>query len=60
VNFAFAPEHDELRSSLRRFFASKSPMSEVRRLAETQDGYDPLVWKQMAQQLGLQGLAIPE
>jgi alkylation response protein AidB-like acyl-CoA dehydrogenase len=60
VNFAFSPEQEELRSSLRRFFASKSPISEVRRLAETADGYDPLVWKQMAEQLGLQGLAIPE
>jgi alkylation response protein AidB-like acyl-CoA dehydrogenase len=60
VNFAFTPEQEELRGSLRSFFASKSPVSEVRRLAETADGYDPLVWKQMAQQLGLQGLAIPE
>jgi alkylation response protein AidB-like acyl-CoA dehydrogenase len=60
VNFAFSPEQEELRGSLRRFFASKSPTSEVRRLAETADGYDPLVWKQMAEQLGLQGLAIPE
>ncbi|HEX4289139.1 MAG TPA: acyl-CoA dehydrogenase family protein [Trebonia sp.] len=60
MNFAFTPEHRELRDSLRRFFASKSPMAEVRRLADSPDGYDPLVWKQMAQQLGLQGLAIPE
>lgn len=27
---------------------------------ETEDGYDPAVWSQMAEQLGLQGLAIPE
>src|SRR3981081_2122072 len=27
---------------------------------ETTDGYDPAVWAQMANQLGLQGLAIPE
>ena len=60
MNFVFTPEQEELRSSLRRFFASRSPTSEVRRLADTADGYDPLVWKQMAEQLGLQGLAIPE
>jgi alkylation response protein AidB-like acyl-CoA dehydrogenase len=60
VNFAFTADQEELRGTLRRFFASKSPVSEVRRLAETADGYDPLVWKQMAEQLGLQGLAIPE
>jgi alkylation response protein AidB-like acyl-CoA dehydrogenase len=60
VNFTFTPEQDELRESLRRFLADKSPSSEVRRLMETDEGYDPLVWKQMADQLGLQGLAIPE
>src|SRR5436190_17246614 len=27
---------------------------------ETTEGYDPAVWKQMGEQLGLQGLAIPE
>jgi alkylation response protein AidB-like acyl-CoA dehydrogenase len=27
---------------------------------ETDDGFDPAVWSQMADQLGLQGLAIPE
>jgi alkylation response protein AidB-like acyl-CoA dehydrogenase len=27
---------------------------------ETEEGYDPAVWAQMAQQLGLQGLHIPE
>jgi alkylation response protein AidB-like acyl-CoA dehydrogenase len=38
----------------------KSPESEVRRLMETTDGYDQAVWTQMAEQLGLQGLTIPE
>ena len=32
----------------------------MRRLMETTEGYDPAVWKQMGEQLGLQGLAIPE
>jgi alkylation response protein AidB-like acyl-CoA dehydrogenase len=60
VNFAFSPEQEEFRQSLRRFLADKSPAAEVRRLMETDDGYDPQVWKQLADQLGLQGLAIPE
>jgi alkylation response protein AidB-like acyl-CoA dehydrogenase len=60
VNFAFSPEQEEFRLSLRRFLADKSPAAEVRRLMETDDGYDPQVWKQLADQLGLQGLAIPE
>jgi alkylation response protein AidB-like acyl-CoA dehydrogenase len=60
VNFAFNSEQEELRHFLRRFLADKSPAAEVRRLMETGEGYDPQVWKQMADQLGLQGLAIPE
>jgi alkylation response protein AidB-like acyl-CoA dehydrogenase len=60
VNFAFSEEQEELRKSVRRFLDDKSPEAEVRRLMETTDGYDPAVWTQMAQQLGLQGLAIPE
>src|ERR1700735_2205957 len=60
VKFAFSPEQEEFRQSLRRFLADKSPAAEVRRLMETDAGYDPQVWKQLADQLGLQGLAIPE
>jgi alkylation response protein AidB-like acyl-CoA dehydrogenase len=60
VNFAFSQEQEEFRQSLRRFLADKSPAAEVRRLMETDAGYDPQVWKQLAGQLGLQGLAIPE
>ncbi len=60
MNFAFSEEQDELRKSVRRFLEDKSPETEVRRLMETTDGYDPAVWTQMAEQLGLQSLIIPE
>jgi alkylation response protein AidB-like acyl-CoA dehydrogenase len=60
VNFAFSDEQEELRRSVRRFLAEKSPETEVRRLMETEQGYDPAVWAQMANQLGLQSLTIPE
>src|SRR4051794_22995251 len=60
VNFAFSEEQEELRRSVRRFLEGKCSETEVRRLIETTDGYDPAVWKQMGAQLGLQGLAIPE
>ncbi|MCQ0014222.1 acyl-CoA dehydrogenase family protein [Actinomadura madurae] len=53
-------EQRELRDALRRFFADRSPAAEVRRLMGTAEGYDPKVWAQMAEQLGLQGLAIAE
>jgi alkylation response protein AidB-like acyl-CoA dehydrogenase len=60
VNFAFSDEQEELRRTVRAFLEQKSPETEVRRLMDTEDGYDPSVWKQMGEQLGLQGLAIPE
>ena len=60
MNFAFSEEQEELRRSVRRFLEDKSPISEVRRLMETTDGFDRAVWDQMANQLGLQALAIPE
>ena len=60
MNFAFSEEQEELRKSVRKFLEQKSDSPEVRRLMETEEGYDPDVWNQMAQQLGLQGLAIPE
>ncbi len=60
VEFGFSEEQEELRKSVRRFLEDKSPVSEVRRLMETSEGYDAAVWAQMADQLGLQSLAIPE
>ena len=60
MNFAFSEEQEELRRTVRSFLEQKSPETEVRRLMETDEGYDPAVWKQMGEQLGLQGLAIPE
>ena len=60
MNFAFSEEQEELRRTVRQFLEAKSPETEVRRLMETAEGYDTSVWKQMGQELGLQGLAIPE
>ncbi len=60
MNFAFSEEQEELRSSVRKFLEDKSPSAEVRRLMEGDIGYDPGVWQQMADQLGLQAMAIPE
>jgi alkylation response protein AidB-like acyl-CoA dehydrogenase len=56
----FSEEQEELRRSVRRFLEQRSPSREVRRLMATAEGYDPSVWSQMAEQLGLQSLTIPE
>jgi len=60
MNFGFSEEQEELRKMVRRFLEEKSPETEVRRLMATPEGYDPDVWTQMANELALQGLGIPE
>jgi alkylation response protein AidB-like acyl-CoA dehydrogenase len=60
MSFSFTDEQEEFRSVLRRFLAEKSPTAEVRRLMETEDGYDGEVWRQLSQELGLTAVHIPE
>jgi alkylation response protein AidB-like acyl-CoA dehydrogenase len=60
MNFAFSEEQEELRRIVRQFLDAKSSEAEVRRLMETTEGYDPTVWSQMANELGLQSLIVPE
>jgi alkylation response protein AidB-like acyl-CoA dehydrogenase len=60
MNFAFSEEQEELRKTVRAFLEAKSSESAVREQMETEDGFDPAVWSQMGEQMGLQGLAIPE
>ncbi|NNN00484.1 MAG: acyl-CoA/acyl-ACP dehydrogenase [Acidimicrobiaceae bacterium] len=60
MNFGFTEEQEELRKMVKRFLDEKSPETEVRRLMATAEGYDPQVWAQMANELALQGLGIPE
>jgi len=60
MNFGFSEEQEELRKMVKRFLDEKSPETEVRRLMATDEGYDPAVWDQMASELALQGLGIPE
>jgi alkylation response protein AidB-like acyl-CoA dehydrogenase len=50
----------DFRQSVRGFLSARSPVTEVRRLMETGSGFDEAVWAEMAGQLGLQGLTIPE
>lgn len=53
-------EHDELRSVVRRFLADRSDSDSVRTAIDGGGLGDPAVWRQMAEQLGLQGLVVPE
>ena len=60
MNFAFSDEQEEFRSVLRRFLEEKAPPAEVRRMLAAPAGFDPALWKQMAAELGLQGIHLPE
>jgi alkylation response protein AidB-like acyl-CoA dehydrogenase len=60
MNFAFTEEQEELRKTVRAFLEAKSSEEAVREQMETENGFDPAVWSQMAEQMGLQGLHVPE
>ncbi|MFN6118519.1 MAG: acyl-CoA dehydrogenase family protein [Actinomycetes bacterium] len=60
MNFAFTEDKVELRKTVRQFLEAMSPESAVREQMETEAGYVAAVWSQMGEQMGLQGLIVPE
>jgi len=60
MQFSFTAEQEEFRSVLRRFLEDKSPPTMVRRLMETETGWDRASWRDLNQQLGLSAVHIPE
>ncbi|WP_214104114.1 acyl-CoA dehydrogenase family protein [Acrocarpospora catenulata] len=60
VDFTYTDEQLELRGVLRKYLAAHSPESVVRELMDSAGGYDRAQWKDLADQLGLQGLLVPE
>jgi alkylation response protein AidB-like acyl-CoA dehydrogenase len=60
MNFAFTEEQEQLRQFVRSFLDDKSSEAAVREQMDTEQGYDPAVWSQLSEQLGLPALAIPE
>jgi alkylation response protein AidB-like acyl-CoA dehydrogenase len=60
MQFSFSDEQDQFRAIIQRFLREKSPTTEVRRLMATERGYDSDVWRQLAEQLGLPAIHIPE
>ena len=59
MDFSFAEEQDMLRISARDFLAKECPKAKVRELGKDERGYDPQVWRRMAE-LGWMGLIFPE
>jgi alkylation response protein AidB-like acyl-CoA dehydrogenase len=60
VKFSFSSEQEEFRSNLRRLLADRSPTKEVRRLMETDQGYERDGWRAINMALGLTAVRIPE
>ena len=59
MNFAFSEEQEELRATARRFLDQKAPSAVVRRLMESDEGFDRALWDENAA-MGWQAMAIPE
>jgi alkylation response protein AidB-like acyl-CoA dehydrogenase len=60
MDHELAPEVSELRRTVRAFLERKSPESAVRGVVDAGLGHDAEVWDQLARQLGLHGLLVPE
>jgi alkylation response protein AidB-like acyl-CoA dehydrogenase len=59
LDFGFNEEQEMLRQSARGLLEKECPSTLVRKLMEDERGYDPGLWKKMAE-LGWTGLVIPE
>jgi alkylation response protein AidB-like acyl-CoA dehydrogenase len=59
MRFSFSDEQEQFRDMVGRFFTEHSATTEVRRLMETDSGFDPSVWTQLSEELGLAALQIP-
>jgi alkylation response protein AidB-like acyl-CoA dehydrogenase len=49
VDFAFSAEQEALRASARDYLADRFPLDRVVRLADSDAGWDPSTWKELAQ-----------
>ena len=58
--FAFTEEQEQFRDIVARFLRETSPTVEVRRLMETDAGFDAGVWDRLNRELGLSAVHIPE
>ncbi|WP_079150516.1 acyl-CoA dehydrogenase family protein [Streptomyces hygroscopicus] len=59
MDAAFTEEQDEIRRTLRDLLRERCGPEEVKAAVQTAPGYDKALWRQLAQTLGLPGLALP-
>lgn len=60
MEFALSEEQQTLQKVLRDFLSSKASEQAVRHQCESDRGFDEQLWRQMADQVGMQSIAIPE
>jgi alkylation response protein AidB-like acyl-CoA dehydrogenase len=58
--FSFSDEQIAFRDVVRRFMDDRSPVTEVRRLMDSESGFDEDVWRQACGELGLAGIGLDE
>ncbi|MCW0213223.1 MAG: acyl-CoA/acyl-ACP dehydrogenase [Pseudonocardia sp.] len=58
--FGWTGEHRQLRETVRGLLAERAPVSRSRELAESGARHDAALYSALAEQVGLQGLALPE
>ncbi|MFF8613912.1 acyl-CoA dehydrogenase family protein [Streptomyces sp. NPDC015350] len=60
MDAAFSAEQDEIRRTLRTLLTRHGTPDDAGDAALTADGYDTALWRRLARDLGLPGLALPE
>ncbi|WP_327132512.1 acyl-CoA/acyl-ACP dehydrogenase [Streptomyces sp. NBC_01343] len=60
MDAAFTAEQDEMRRTLREILGKRCGPDEVKAAVRTAAGHDRELWQQLAQQLGLPGIAVAE
>jgi alkylation response protein AidB-like acyl-CoA dehydrogenase len=58
--FVFTSEQKDLRSAVREVLADRSDEAAVRKVMESEAGYDTGLWARLGGELGVLGLAVPE
>ncbi len=59
MEFAFTEEQEALRAEARRYLAERYPVERLAELADSETGWDPASWRELAE-LGWLGVSIPE
>ena len=60
MDFSFSEEQEELRRSARSFLADFSSAEQVRQTMAVEPGFDAVVWKRIAKELGWASIIVPE